>query len=142
MSRCRYLTFSLRTLFILLTLFAVWTATIVNRVRGQREAREAIEALGWEVLYDWHLRPAPSGGLDINPNGKPTGPAWIRKVIGSDFFQEVTWATSPEPPCDENVKKAIPHLQRLRGLKAIWIPWGSLTSEEVAALPNCELNWF
>jgi hypothetical protein len=44
--RRRYLTFSLRTLFVLTTAFAIWLGVVVNRAREQREAIKAIEALG------------------------------------------------------------------------------------------------
>src|SRR3569623_2086670 len=72
----RYLTFSLRTLFILLTMFADWTATIVNRAREQREAVKAIEALGGEVLY------GPFAILN-----------WQR--TGNDYFQNVEIVKCP-----------------------------------------------
>ncbi len=42
----RYLTFSLRTFFFVLTAFAVWLGVIAERAREQREAVRAIGALG------------------------------------------------------------------------------------------------
>jgi hypothetical protein len=127
--RRRYLTFSLRTLFILLTLFAVWTATIVNRAREQREAVKAIEALGGAVVYDWQGPP----GSRLGKTGPPA-PAWLRQLVGDDYFQQATsvnfarlFADTPggyiEPLPhlrDEDIKALIPSLRQLRRLESIW----------------------
>ena len=120
----RYLTFSLRTLFILLTLFAVWTATIVNRAREQREAVKAIEALGGEVLY------GPFAILN-----------WQR--TGNDYFQNVEIVKCPVGPshADQDILRAIPHLKRFRRLKGVF--WGghsdSIKNRLKEALPNCDV---
>jgi hypothetical protein len=49
----RYLTFSLRTTFVFFTAFAAWLGVVVHRAREQREAVEAIKALGGVVQFDW-----------------------------------------------------------------------------------------
>ena len=140
----RYLTFSLRTLFLALTALAVWLGVVVNRAREQREAVKAIEALGGYVIYDWQLQPSPDGGSAMKPDAKPTAPAWIRRVIGDDFFQEAKWAglqNSSHGPKDSHVLQALPHFQRLHGLEQVWLPWGPVTFEEAAAaLPKCQMN--
>jgi len=41
--RRRYLTFSLRTLFILTTALALWLRVVVNRAREQQEVVKAID---------------------------------------------------------------------------------------------------
>lgn len=43
-SRRRYLTFSLRSLFVLTTALAIWLGVVINGAREQREAVKAIEA--------------------------------------------------------------------------------------------------
>lgn len=149
----RYLTFSLRTLFILLTLFAVWTATIVNRAREQREAVKAIRELGGKVSYDWQLRYLP-GTTNLRIEPEPPGPAWLRRVVGGDFFQEVRvvnffWRLGgwyqPNPigePSDSDVLRAIPYLQRLKGLKDVVISKHRHKHAEIqlkAALPDCKV---
>lgn len=134
--RRRYLTFSLRTLFILLTAFAVWLGVIAERAREQREAVKEIEASGGYVIYDWQ---APSGGAK-----QPAGPAWLRRTVGDDFFQEARkagfdYSRWPSPP---DILNAIRHLKRLRKLDAVIIPYGTsaATLEELkAALPNSEI---
>jgi hypothetical protein len=148
-NRRRYLTFSLRTLFVLLTAFAVWLGVVVNRVREQREAVAAIHALGGTVSYDWQPRlgKTQSGvaGLYVRPPARKrrAGPAWLRRLIGDDFFQEVVAvglhsSTAPEA----EILQLTPHLRRLRRLDAITV--SALASEETqdklrTSLPDCEV---
>ena len=66
--RRRWFQYSLRTLFVLVTVLCVWLAVTVERVRKQREAVEAIEALGGQVYYEYQS----SGGQE------PPGPKWLR----------------------------------------------------------------
>jgi hypothetical protein len=122
--RCRYLTFSLRTEFILLTASAVWLGLVVKRAREQREAVKAIYATGGRIHYNWQVDFTPiagvSGPRDV-ANGEPNGPAWLRKIIGDDFFQEIQ-AVSMSNHCnelDDNNRRLIPHLKRLRALRFI-----------------------
>lgn len=94
----RYLTFSLRKLFVLLTALAVWLGVVVHRAREQREAVEAIEAAGGVVRYDWQYDSfvARRDGVSFdfplsNSMREPSGPLWMRRFIGDEFFQQV-WA--------------------------------------------------
>ena len=141
----RYLSFSLRTLFILLTASAVWLGIVVNRAREQREAVKAIEALGGTVFYDWQQQYLPNGYKIVARDGTPVGPAWLRKIIGDDFFQTVTtviFASFPKPT-DAEVLKAIPQFQRLQGLEGVAIPYSAseVTLDKVAAaLPKCKID--
>ena len=128
----RYLTFSLRTLFVLTTALAVWLGVIVNRAHRQREAVRAIEALGGTIEYE-----------------RTAGPKWLRQLIGDEFLQEVwgvDWASPRMPPVTEaNVKSAIPQLKRLRQLDTIFVPGtiSTATLEELkVALPGSNVEDF
>ena len=138
----RNLTFSLRTLFILLTALAVWLGIVVNRAREQREAVKAIEALGGRVQYDWEQ--------DLNdPFGEPYGPGgpgWLRKMIGDDFFQDVRQVSFEVGP---NTTTLIKHLQRMERLNRVlaWCMSEKIDDEQAreeleqlrAELPGCEI---
>jgi len=137
--RRRYLTFSLRFLFVLTTALAVWLGVIVNRAREQREAVKAIEALGGTVQYDWAIRTV-----------EPVGPAWLRRIVGDDYFQKVrkvAFGFDPSLSSKPVVLKAVPYLKRLRDLDTLSIflrePIPIETENEVkAALPDCDVSFY
>ena len=93
MYRRRYLTFSLRTLFILLTAFAVWLGVAVNRAREQREAVEAIEALGGAVFYDFQEKPITHKETRFktyfDPEATPDDMMLFRQLLGNDALSEI-----------------------------------------------------
>lgn len=125
----RYLTFSLRTLFILLTALAVWLGVAVNRAREQREAVEAIEAAGGEVRYDWQFRRI--GGIrvfDRSGRDGPTAPTWLRQTIGDDFFQEVKEAWFFENATEEAflALSHLPSLQHAGFISGMHVGFGPL----------------
>ena len=94
--RLRWYQFSLRTLLVLVLLASVgmsWLAVRMQRAKRQREAVEEIRRLGGEVMYD-HKWIAPGSSI---PNPEAPGPAWLRKLLGDDFFASVTWVALGEP---------------------------------------------
>ena len=145
MSARRYLTFSLRTLFVLLTIGCVWLGILAEQARHQREAVEAIEALGGMVTYNWEQD--PYGRPDPTSLEEPRGPVWLRQLIGDEYFQEVEMVRFPVVPGAPVPKplKAISYFQRLRGLKTV-VLWPSLSnykavqSEMQQSLPHCEIR--
>lgn len=146
----RYLTFSLRTLFVMLTALGIWLGVIVNRAREQREAVKELEAEGVVAQYDWqpdlkdwdHVW---SPAFVVRPS--PT-PKWAKGWLGDDYFQRV------EGICIRSIKRdrtqiskdfvqgITPHLRRLPWLKIIRLD-GSVPHEVEEALrsavPGCEL---
>jgi hypothetical protein len=74
--------FGLRTLLLFVLVCAVvfsWLAVKMDQARKQREAVEAIVEAGGEVELDYeHDRPA-----------EPLPPAWLRKLLGDEFFRDV-----------------------------------------------------
>jgi len=87
-SRRRWYQFSLRTLLIVVTLVGCglgWLGFKVREARRQEVAVAAIEKLGGQVAYDDQF---DSLG---NYVGKvvPPGPAWLRELLGNDFFRNV-----------------------------------------------------
>ena len=112
-SRRRYLTFSLRTLFVLLTALAVWLGVVVNRAHQEREAVKAIQAISGKCIYYWELEQY----FDLVKKS-PGGSTWLRRTIGDDFFDDVAVVYfASERDCIEG----IPHLQRLRRLKFVTV---------------------
>ncbi|HJT31663.1 MAG TPA: hypothetical protein VJ783_06385 [Pirellulales bacterium] len=144
----RRLQFNLRTFFVLLTALAVWLGAVANRAREQREAANAIQAIGGAVIYQWQRRgdrrPVP-GPLDIPVvPGEPDGPAWLRRIVGDDFFQavEIVAFSAKRPTTEVEILKSLPHLQRLRGLELVAIPTPisrTALSKLKLAVPRCQV---
>lgn len=136
----RWLQFSLRGFFVLLTALAVWLGVMVNRAREQREAVKAIEALGASVGYDWQDVPLdPADPFRIDGPLTPPGPAWLRRLVGDEFFQNAVSASFFSEP---DALKSIAHLKRLRKLKTVTVtPFATAAAMDQlrAALPNCKV---
>ena len=77
--RRRWFQYSLRTLFVLVTVLCVCLAVTANRARRQREAVKAIESVGGQVRYEYQY---VSGQ-------EPPGPEWLRELIGDEYFVSV-----------------------------------------------------
>jgi Leucine-rich repeat (LRR) protein len=75
------------------TLFAVacsWFAVKMQQARRQREAVEAIRKIGGFVVYDYEIN-LEKGSLTRIQGAIPPSPAWLRKVLGEDFYQTVAY---------------------------------------------------
>ncbi len=80
--------YSLRTFLVILTLFAVWLGVQVHRARQTRLAIDAIEELRGQINYV-HER-ITSGGFGFDSSAKLPGPAWLRELIGNEYFLDVS----------------------------------------------------
>jgi len=149
----RWLQFSLRGFFVALTALGVWLGVAVQQAREQRKAVNAIEALGGAVVYDWEFHSSGRNGnrmwCSVCSGAGPNGPAWLRRIIGDEFFQEVEAVqflnhydlatNSLNYPGDSDLQKAIPHLTRLRGLKAVVYESENASDKLKNAIPDCEV---
>jgi hypothetical protein len=80
--RRRWLRFSLRTLFVLLTVAGIalgYVAWRVNVVRNQRQVLAEIQKLNASISFVHN----------VTPPRLPPGPPWLRRILGEDFFYEV-----------------------------------------------------
>ena len=99
---------------IIVTLFAVacsWFAVKMQQVKIQKEAVEAIMKLGGDVAYDYQLDDS-SGINSMAVMEPPPGPAWLRKILGDDFFRTVAYV---EPTNDASmlILKEMREIQQL-----------------------------
>ncbi len=87
---------TLRALMVVVLVVGGLLAWKANRARSQRRAVAAIKAAKGMVLYDFQydlLNQVPK----TKPNKEPSGPKWLRKLLGDEYFQEVTMVQLPEP---------------------------------------------
>lgn len=81
----RYVRISLRTLFVVTTLCAIWLGCRCKRAHDQRIAVNRILELRGRVVYDYQY----DTNRRNSRNAKPSGPIWLRRFVGDDYFQEV-----------------------------------------------------
>ncbi len=89
--RCRF-QFTVRSLVVLVVAVAVpccWLAVKLRKAERQRQAVEAVEAMreagGW-VMYDYEF---DESGVYTGRKAEPPAPAWLRELLGVDFFADV-----------------------------------------------------
>src|SRR5215212_15035 len=84
-SRRRRIRFSLRSVFVLVSVLCVWMGYLYSSAKRQERAVASIEQAGGHIEYDWWR------GADGNPSPQPTprGPAWLRSLLGPHYFDTV-----------------------------------------------------
>jgi hypothetical protein len=79
----RWFQYSLRTLLIFTLICAIASAWLGRRIEQKRNERQAVEAIikvFGTVTYDYQKV----------KGAKPPGPDWLRKLLGENFFSEVS----------------------------------------------------
>lgn len=91
-----WLQFRLRTLLLLVTLLAVWLGLQADRARRQARAVQALGNTALFVVFDYQM---PDHGPwteeqydNADTQRQPPGPAWLRWLIGDDYFRTVVGA--------------------------------------------------
>jgi len=76
-NRRRWFQFSLRTLFVVMTIAALWLGMVMHRARKLRRSVHAITAAGGAIYFhhQWEDAEAP-----------PPGPTWLRRLVGDEPF--------------------------------------------------------
>jgi hypothetical protein len=149
-------------LTFLVSLGMSWFATRMQRARQQKAAVEEIERLGGDVEYDYAV---DQSGNPIS-GAVPPGPAWLRNLLGNDFFATVVEANFLSSSsvtdaslghlkrltqlqrlflCRTKVTDAgLEHLNGLTKLRELKLSDTKVADEGVKrlqqALPNCEIN--
>jgi len=89
----RWLQFSLRTLFVVVTVFCVWMGIIAKQARDQKQAVEMIRDMGGMVLYQYQVDQFQSSRVILVtdkttdlPFPRPPGPEWLRRIVGDEYF--------------------------------------------------------
>jgi hypothetical protein len=122
-----WLSYSLRGLLVLVTLFGIWLGIKVDQARRQKRAVETLLALGGKVAYE-HQRTKSGFDMEIELNV----PMWARELCGDDFFQTVRYVVFmpqwdakgvemlPHRVTDDDLEclAELPHIERLEAWKA------------------------
>jgi hypothetical protein len=121
--------FTIRSLLVLVVVVALpcsWLAVAIKKSRGQRKAVEAIESLGGAVRYDWQdYLPGTYWGTPPPPRPQP-GAAWLRRIVGGDFFASVEEVSLVEP---EVTDAALENFRELPALQILYLD-GTQTTDD------------
>ena len=104
------LRFSLRALLIALTAICIWLGVKVNHARNNRQAIDAARSMGAFIEYA-HQFPKGYGkpGSRRDGNAQPPGPAWLRNLVGDEYFVSVVGLQFlKETPADDDLAKLSP----------------------------------
>jgi len=110
--------FSVRWLVVLVVAVAIpscWLTVKMRQAERQRQAVEAIRKAGGVVFYDFHFLKDEKAYAIMEQ--EPPTPAWLRQVVGNDFFSEVhvVFFDNPEQVGDDVLER----IGRLRKLKQL-----------------------
>ena len=125
----RRLRISVRALMVLVLIIGGGLGWVIYRARVQREAVAAITRAGGEFAYSWQW----SNGLPVFPRRKPPWPEWLRKGIGPDFLDTVTFVRLMGARCDDESLRAACRLPALRDL---WVENTTATDFAVDDIRN------
>src|SRR5262245_13757191 len=81
----RYFHISLRTLLVLMAVFAVWLGYVSNQARQQRAIVKRLRELDARFEYDYQREAQRAGKAAAHPPGW----AWLRALVGDEYFQDV-----------------------------------------------------
>ena len=105
--RRRWLQFSLRTLFVVVTVFCIWLGIPVRQALDQKRAVEAIRKSGAQprISYEYQI-----------DRSAPPGPEWLRRLVGDDYFFTVVALELRGPNINDSELAAIKWLTYTRWL--------------------------
>ena len=125
--RFLFLRFSLGTFLLLITLLCIWMAVLVNRAQRVRCVIDIVEEMGGQITF-LHQK-TKSGGFI--PDSQVPGPAWLHRLVGSEYFVDVARILFPDDPFKDTLvtDKDLERLcKRARGLSNL----------EALSIGNCE----
>jgi hypothetical protein len=130
--RRRWSSPTLGGLMLLILVVGVFLGWKARRASHQRRAVAAIQAAGGTVIYDSQITglgyPVYQSFDDSVklPPARPWGPAWLRRAIGDEYFQEVVgvWLThgpTPDQPDRGATDEVMRHLANFDRLEMLQI---------------------
>jgi hypothetical protein len=130
MPRRRWLAISLKGLILLVLILGLILGWQVHRAREQRRATQVIRDSGGSLHYDWEF----VGGTFV-PGREPPAPDWLRRLLGDEFLQEVTWANIAETTEGRNaLDRALVHLRSLGRLRELILTAGCLQDTHLSRI--------
>jgi hypothetical protein len=105
---------------------------VIHRAQVQREAVATIRRGGGGIAYSWQL----SNGAWVFPIPKSPWPEWLRRILGSDFFDTVTYVSLHGAECDDEAMRAACRLPWLEELTVVDTSVTDAGAEDLRQLRN------
>ncbi len=132
--------FSLRALLVFVLIFSIamsWFAVKMNAARRQRQIVERFERLGGKALFLYDYQVPQFGQLD-DPDPRPPGPAWLRKIVGDDFLSGVAYVDVEGIKLGDDDLAPLASLRTLRRVFLNDCDFPDAALRSIAALPRLE----
>lgn len=138
----RWFQFSLRALFVVMTIFALWLGRTVSRVRNQIAVVTEVQQVGGSVWFEndqpkfkqfWQCS-------DRIPANAVEGPIWLRRLIGDDYFRNIVQIdfkdTPPNNFCEKDLERIAPRLGKLPMLETVRVESRRFSGTALASLAH------
>ena len=126
----RWFQFSLRTLMIFMAVVALacgWLATKIEKKRRERQAVELVLSKGGQVGFDYQRWKMPAGHTGYKGNVEPPGPAWLRSILGENFFSEAEMVFINYQKPSTLTDADLDSIKNLGQLESLWLPGVNVT---------------
>ena len=105
---------------------------VIHRARVQRDAVATIKHFGGGIAYSWQW----SKGSPVFPRPKPPWPDWVRRNLGPDFIDTVTYARLYGAQCNDESLRAACRLPWLEELVVVNTSVTDAGAEDLRQLKN------
>src|SRR5258708_36913093 len=85
----RWAQFSLASLLVMVAMLCVPLAWLGPKMQSKRREREAIAAVRRMDGSAWYGYQLDQRGMVLRNASSPPGPAWIKELVGDDFFADI-----------------------------------------------------
>ncbi len=112
--KLRWFQYSLRSLMLLVLVVSLgmsWVAVKIKRARQQERAVEELRKSGVYVWYDYQVEQSGKA-----PYTGPPGPAWLRNLLGENFFATLVGGNFASPSVTDANLESLEELTQLRDL--------------------------
>ena len=127
--RRRWLRFSLRGLFVVVTVLCVWFGYETTRARKQSAAVTKLKKLGVFIRFDYDYDP---NGVQI-PNAEPWASVWLRETLGEEYFRSVVTVDATFPSfekAERRTRAALEEIGNLTDLTALEVGGNSFVTDD------------
>lgn len=133
----RRLQFSVRILLLLVAVVAILLGYHVSRVHKQRVVVAELGKLWSQVFYDYQTTFDQSWRRHVDPR-EPPQPAWVRRLLGDDFFADVTLVIVYDLPYYPVTDDTLVHISRLPKLRRLELVSPRITDRGISHLATLQ----